>query len=84
MYVLVTIEDDGWASQTEIQGVYSTFELARENFEKTLTRFMEDYDVKGKEELEDLQLDFAAYYDSQGTWFKVYFDNICLDKEVYV
>lgn len=80
MYVLVTIEDDGWQSQTNVRGVYSTEELAKENFKRELNGLLLSYQTT-EDKLSDRTEDFAEYYTSD-VWFKVYYEKFEVDKEV--
>lgn len=80
MYVLVTIEDDGWSGETSVKGVYSTLELAKENFKRELNGLLLSYQTT-EDKLSDRTEDFAEYYNGE-VWFKVYYEKFEVDKEV--
>ena len=79
MYVLVTIEDDGWASETYVRGVYSSLELVQKNFDKVLNGLFISYQCS-VDKLSDFTEDYAEYYNGD-TWFKVYYEKFDVDKE---
>lgn len=80
MYVLVTIEDDGWSGETSVKGVYSSLELAKENLRKQLNGLMISYNV-AEDKLDEKRDDYAEYYDGE-RWFKVYYEKFEVDKDV--